>query len=191
MDDRVRHGDVEHRRNYRKEEHDDNLAADCALCLLRGHADFQKNLEAAAVIVTLGNLLVVDNQSGREQEYDTEKYSEEKQRSVDGIHLVAHRPDCGPSYPDVIRSVGFLHVIGNRPADFAVCVLFRIVRGDGLLIRNLNQIHVRNAVRVSGQVFFNLFADSLQVRYVRKHNSVDVHNRRRADILRKIRQLLC
>ena len=74
-----------------REQH---LRADGRLDLLRRHADLLHDAEAPAVVIALGDLLVVDDEHRRKQEHEPEEKAEEQKAAVRaaqrGIAIGAH-----------------------------------------------------------------------------------------------------
>lgn len=77
LDERKCERDVDRRRDERQEEHEQHLRADGRLDLLRRHADLLHDAEAPAVVIALGDLLVVDDEHRRKQEHEPEEKAEE------------------------------------------------------------------------------------------------------------------
>lgn len=79
------HDDMDDSRDKRKEEHGKHLASDGMPYLLLAHADFLHDLIALLVIISLGYLLIVDDQHSRHQEHDAQIDADEQKAAVQHI----------------------------------------------------------------------------------------------------------
>ena len=71
------------RHDQRHEKYSKHLRVDRLLHFFLCHSHFHKNIKAILIFISFGNLLVVHNQHSTEQEYRSEKHSEEKQSAVE------------------------------------------------------------------------------------------------------------
>ena len=88
---------VDHRPDEGQEEHRPHLTADGRADLLAAHAHLLHDVEALLVLISLGNLFVIDDEDGGHQEEQPQKDAQEEQTAVCGIEaLFLGRPGgCG------------------------------------------------------------------------------------------------
>ena len=87
-DEPVVERDVHGRDQKRREEHHEQLAVDRSADLRLRQADLLHDLEAGAVLVALGHLLVVHDEHGAHHEEDAQEDAEEEEAAVEAVHLL-------------------------------------------------------------------------------------------------------
>ena len=71
------------REQQRQEEHQQDLRVDALADLALRHAYLPQDEEARLVLVALHDLLVVEDEHGRQQEHDAEQHAQEQQAAVE------------------------------------------------------------------------------------------------------------
>lgn len=84
-DHREGEGQVQTREGQRQHKHHEQLGTNAPLDFRLGHAHLLHDFEALHVLVALGDLLVIDNQHGGQQEHDAQHDAYEEQATVPAL----------------------------------------------------------------------------------------------------------
>ena len=167
------------RRRQGQEELQRHLTSDGLFDLLRLHADLLHDLKALPILVALGDLLVIDDQNGREQADKTQQDPKEQEGTV-------HIQDVVQGFPFGIEGIaqrsgiGSSEFVDDRPGER------RCDSADSFLVREdyPDAVHVLAGICAVSRLLRKV--NLLQRVLIRNHDPDDVHQSPHVDADRKI-----
>ena len=75
------------RKQQRSEKHGEHLGVDASANILPCHADLLHDGESGLILISLGDLLVVDDEGGSKEEDDAQHNANKKQAAVEHIKI--------------------------------------------------------------------------------------------------------